>query len=107
MRRTATSSPKVGRRAPGTPARRLLHNAALSCALAAADRLQTPNHLCRAGQLVEVRFDELDARPLDTLRSIYETLSLGDFDAVRPAFERYCGGLELRGFKKNAHRWEG
>lgn len=59
---------------------------------------------CRAGRLVEVAFAELDADPLGTLRRIYSGLSLPGFESVRPAFRRYCEGLELSGFKKNAHR---
>lgn len=56
------------------------------------------------GRLVEVAFAELDADPLGTLRRIYSGLSLPGFESVRPAFRRYCEGLELSGFKKNAHR---
>lgn len=53
---------------------------------------------------MEVSFAELDGDPLGTLRCIYSALSLGDFEAVRPAVQRYCAGLQLSGFKKNAHR---
>ncbi len=53
---------------------------------------------------MEVSFAELDADPLGTLRRIYSGLSLPGFESMRPAFERYCQGLELSGFKKNAHR---
>lgn len=53
---------------------------------------------------MEVSFAELDSDPLGTLRRLYTSLDLGDFQAVRPAFERYCGGLEMSGFKKNKHR---
>lgn len=56
------------------------------------------------GRLVEVSFAELDADPLGTLRRIYSGLALPGFEHVCPAFERYCQGLELSGFKKNAHR---
>lgn len=54
---------------------------------------------------MEVSFAELDADPLGTLSRIYATLGLPGFEAVRPAAERYCAGLALRGFKKNAHNW--
>lgn len=60
-----------------------------------------------AGQLVEVRFAELERDPLGTLCSIYSSLSLGGFDSMQPLFERYIGGLEMSGFRKNAHRWAG
>ena len=51
------------------------------------------------GHLFEVRYEELDARPLEVLRSLYETLELGDFDAVRPRLEDYLRGLGT--FQKN------
>lgn len=56
---------------------------------------------------MEVRFAELERDPLGTLRSIYSSLSLGGFDGMQPLFERYIGGLEMSGFRKNAHRWAG
>lgn len=56
---------------------------------------------------MEVRFAELERDPLGTLCSIYSSLSLGGFDSMQPLFERYIGGLEMSGFRKNAHRWAG
>lgn len=56
---------------------------------------------------MEVRFAELERDPLRTLRRIYDSLSLGGFEQVQPLFERYIAGLEMRGFRKNAHRWDG
>lgn len=58
-----------------------------------------------AGQLVEVSFAELERDPLGTLRRMYSGLGLGDFEALRPRFQRYIGGLEMSCFKKVAHRW--
>ncbi len=54
------------------------------------------------GQLVEVRYEDLDADPLGVLRRVYEELALGDFEAVRPRFEKYL--VSVRGFRKNTHR---
>ena len=52
------------------------------------------------GQLHEVRFEELEERPLEVLREIYEALDLPDFDEARPDVAAY---LEtLTGYRKNA-----
>lgn len=72
--------------------------------LAPAHQALIPSPLC-AGQLVEVRFADLERDPLGMLRHIYGGLSLPGFERVQPMFERYIGGLEMSGFKKNAHRW--
>lgn len=56
---------------------------------------------------MEVSFAELDADAVATLARVYEDLSLGDFEAARPAAEAHVAGLQLSGFKKNAHRWAG
>lgn len=56
---------------------------------------------------MEVRFADLEHDPLRTLRRIYDGLSLGGFEQVQPLFERYVAGLEMSGFRKNAHRWAG
>jgi hypothetical protein len=52
-----------------------------------------------AGRLVEIRYEDLDERPLEVLEEIYDGLSLGDFAAMRPRFECYLDGLGS--FEKN------
>ncbi|MBW2418768.1 MAG: sulfotransferase [Deltaproteobacteria bacterium] len=51
------------------------------------------------GNLVEITYEDLDERPLELLPAIYETLGLGDFDAVRPRIEEYLHSLGT--FEKN------
>jgi hypothetical protein len=58
------------------------------------DRKQVPK-----GQLFEVRFEELDERPLEVLPQLYEALGLGGFERALPEFERYLG--QLGTFEKN------
>jgi hypothetical protein len=41
------------------------------------------------GNLVEVRFEDLEANPLAELRRIYDSLSLPGFDVAEPAFQAY------------------
>jgi hypothetical protein len=45
------------------------------------------------GNLVEIRFEELEARPMSELEMIYKTLELGDFENVRPLLEQYLESL--------------
>lgn len=59
-----------------------------------ADREQIP-----AGQLIEIRYEDLDARPLEVLPRLYASLGLPDFEVVRPRIEGYLEGLGR--FEKN------
>lgn len=45
--------------------------------------------LIPAGQLCEIRYEELIANPIEQMRAAYDQLELGRFDAVRPALEAY------------------
>lgn len=53
------------------------------------------------GCLVEIAYEDLDRDPLSQLRSIYEALSLPDFEPVRPAIETYLSSVA--GYKKARH----
>jgi hypothetical protein len=59
-----------------------------------ADRKRIP-----PGHLIEITYEELVARPLETLERIYDTLELGEFGAVRPSLESYLESLG--GYQKN------
>jgi len=50
-------------------------------------------------RLIEIRYEDLDERPLEELEKIYTTLELGDFESVRPKFEAYL--TALGDFEKN------
>jgi hypothetical protein len=45
------------------------------------------------GHLIEIRYEDLDARPMSKLEEIYKTLELGDFECVRPLLDRYLESL--------------
>jgi omega-hydroxy-beta-dihydromenaquinone-9 sulfotransferase len=45
------------------------------------------------GNLVEIRYEDLDAQPIKNLENIYATLGLGDFDTVRKPLEAYLQSL--------------
>ncbi len=53
------------------------------------------------GRLVEVAYEDLERDPIGRLRSIYDGLALGDFEAVRPAMEAYLA--TIAGYRKNRH----
>ena len=58
--------------------------------------------LVPSGSLVEVKYEELEAAPLDQLRRIYESLGLPGFDRAEPAFRAYLN--KVAGFQKNKYR---
>lgn len=54
-----------------------------------------------AGHHAEVRFDDLQQRPLDELERLYDELGLGDWTAVRPRVEEYLASLGT--YEKNVY----
>ncbi|MFC2078454.1 sulfotransferase [Candidatus Bipolaricaulota bacterium] len=61
-----------------------------------ADRSLIPE-----GNLVEVRFEDLDASPLGQLRHVYESLGLPGYDGAEPEFRLYLDSVS--DYKKNAY----
>jgi hypothetical protein len=57
--------------------------------------------LIPAGRLCEVAFEHLEKDPLGHIRRVYEELGLPDFEAARPALEKYVASLA--GYRKNEH----
>ncbi len=55
------------------------------------------------GRLIDVRYEDLVGDPLGTLRRIYETLRLSDFDSVQPAIEAWVES-EHRDYQPNQHQ---
>jgi len=66
------------------------------------ERLLADRALIPTGNLVEVRYEELDKAPLAQLRRIYETLSLPGFAEAEPAFRAYIDSIS--DYKKLAHK---
>lgn len=52
-----------------------------------------------ADRFIELGYDDLQQRPVETIAEIYEQLGLEGFDAARPAFETYL--RSVRGYRKN------
>ncbi len=57
--------------------------------------------LIPAGQLADVRYEDLVADPLGELERVYRELDLGSFDAARPALEPFVG--QQREYKTNRY----
>ncbi|MBL8817801.1 MAG: sulfotransferase [Planctomyces sp.] len=58
--------------------------------------------LIPSGRLVELSFDDLSEKPLDSMEHLYDSLEIGDFSVVAPAVRDYLSTLS--GYRKNQHR---
>jgi hypothetical protein len=56
------------------------------------------------GDLLEVSYEELVQNPLETLRTIYDKLALGDFSETQGAFESFI--RSQKSYQTNRHRLE-
>ncbi|MFR9650497.1 MAG: sulfotransferase [Rikenellaceae bacterium] len=65
------------------------------------DKYQREKGLIPEGNLIEVKFEDFEADAVGMTKKIYDELSLGDFERVRPAVESYVG--VKRGHKKNRY----
>jgi len=65
-------------------------------------KLLADKSLIPAGNLVEVKYEDLDKEPLAQLRKIYETLSLPGFTEAEPAFRAYLDSIS--GYQKLSHK---
>jgi omega-hydroxy-beta-dihydromenaquinone-9 sulfotransferase len=55
-----------------------------------------------AGSFHEMKFEDLEARPLETLETMYEDLGLPGFDSFRERVQPYLESI--RDYRKNEHR---
>jgi hypothetical protein len=65
-------------------------------------KLLADKALIPAGNLVEVKYEDLDKEPLAQLRKVYETLGLPGFAEAEPAFRAYLDSIS--GYQKLAHK---
>jgi hypothetical protein len=68
------------------------------------ERLEATRGLVGAGQLVDMRYEDLVRQPVDTIRALYRSLDLGDLEPARPAIEKYF--TDRAGYEPNRHRVE-
>lgn len=57
-------------------------------------QLQATRSLVPDQRFHELRYEDLVAAPLDEMRKLYDALDLGEFEAVRPALEKYLEGTK-------------
>jgi hypothetical protein len=65
-------------------------------------RFLADKSLIPKGNLVEVKYEDLDKEPLAQLRKVYETLSLSGFAEAEPAFGTYLDSI--KGYQKNVYK---
>jgi hypothetical protein len=65
------------------------------------EKFEAERDLIGPGRFCEVRYEELVRDPIGSMRTIYEKLSLDDFDSVLPALERYVAATE--GYQTNKY----
>ena len=66
------------------------------------DDYMAARSLVPAGNLHEVRYEDLDADPVREMGALYTALGIGGFAEARPRIAEYIAGLGR--FKKNAHK---
>jgi len=59
-------------------------------------------HLIPEGNLIEVPYQDLSDKPHETVKKIYEELSLPEFKQVEPAIKKHLE--EVKGYKKNVFK---
>jgi hypothetical protein len=62
------------------------------------DRIMIDKEMLLKGDIVELRFEDLEKQPIQEIERIYQELGLGDFQAALPKFEAYLASVE--GFQK-------
>ncbi|WP_338238051.1 sulfotransferase [Persicobacter diffluens] len=68
------------------------------------EKYEREKALIPEGNLMEIRFEDLEQDNLGMLEKIYQQLDLGNFEESRPAFEAYI--KEKSGYKKNAYKYQ-
>jgi hypothetical protein len=54
-------------------------------------------------RMIDIRFEDLTANPVETLRMIYETLRLSDFESVEPTIREWAES-EHKTYQRNQHQ---
>jgi hypothetical protein len=65
------------------------------------EKFEAERELINSNRFCEVQYEELVRDPIGCVRTIYETLDLGDFDTVLPALERYVAATQ--GYQTNKY----
>lgn len=54
-----------------------------------------------SSQLIEVSFSDLEKDPVKTIGGIYEHFGWPGWETAAATVQEYCGGSNVKGFKKN------
>ena len=65
------------------------------------EKFEAERELIDPDRFCEVHYEELVRDPIGSMRTIYEKLGLGGFDAILPALEQYVAGME--GYQTNKY----
>ncbi len=64
--------------------------------------LERDKSLIPAGSYHEMKFEDLEARPVETLKAMYDGIGLSGFDSFSERATHYLSSI--RGYRKNEHR---
>jgi hypothetical protein len=67
------------------------------------DRWQQTRSLIPSGQLVELRHEDITADPVESVRQVYDQLSLSGWDQMQPRVSAYAD--TLTGYRNNQYRF--
>jgi Sulfotransferase family len=67
------------------------------------DKYEEDKKLIPEGNLIEVKFEDIEANALEVTKQIYSTLRIPGFEEARPAIEAYLN--QKKGYKKNKYQY--
>jgi len=68
-------------------------------------QFEADRQLVSPDNLIDVRYEDLVANPIDTLRELYQRLNLGDFEAVEPLLQQRMSNHDQ--YRPNQHHIDG
>ena len=68
------------------------------------EKYEADKALIPEGNLIEVKFEDIETNALEVTRNIYKTLQIPGFEEARPAIEAYLN--KKKGYKKNQYKYE-
>ena len=68
------------------------------------DKYESEKDLIPVGNLIEIKFEDVEADAMTATERIYKELSLPYFDEARPVIEAYIN--KKKGYKKNKYNYD-
>jgi len=75
----------------------------IDCLRRMYDAFHEQRELIDPTRLIDIRFEDLTKDPVETLRTIYETLRLSDYESVEPTIQKWTES-EHRNYQRNQHQ---